>query len=78
MSSFAGLWQEMLHGTQCVPLQIMEQFTYRQMLPLLKNNTLRNPLPRCIQLYNNLTGENKLKQFERVADEVVTLGLHYV
>lgn len=33
---------------------------------------------RCIQLYNNLTGEKKLKQFERVADQVVTLSLHYV
>ena len=35
-------------------------------------------MPRCIQLYNNLTGEKKLKWFERVADQVVTLGLHYV
>lgn len=68
----------MFHGTQCVPLQIMKQFTYRQVLPLLKNNALRNAVPRCIQLYNNLTGEKKLKQFERVADQVVTLGLHYV
>jgi len=39
---------------------------------------MRNAVPRCIQLYNNLTGEKKLKWFERVADQVVTLGLHYV
>ena len=25
-----------------------------------------------------MTGEKKLKQFERVADQVVTLGLHFV
>ncbi len=76
--SFNGEILKMFHGTQCVPLQIMKQFTYRQVLPLLKNNALRNAVPRCIQLYNNLTGEKKLKQFERVADQVVTLGLHYV
>jgi len=76
--SFNGEILKMFHGTQCVPLQIMKQFTYRQVLPLLKNNALRNAVPRCIQLYNNLTGGKKLKQFERVADQVVTLGLHYV
>ncbi|MEQ2309470.1 hypothetical protein AMECASPLE_039001 [Ameca splendens] len=67
----------MFHGTQCVPLQIMKQFAYRQVLPLLKNSVLKNALPGCIQLYNSLTGEKKLKHFERVAEEVVTLGLHY-
>ena len=68
----------MFHGTHCVLLQIMKHFTYRQELPLLKNNALRNTVPGCIQLYNNLTGETKLKQFERVANQVVTLGLHYL
>ncbi|XP_040890672.1 uncharacterized protein LOC121189967 isoform X4 [Toxotes jaculatrix] len=76
--SFNGEILKMFHGTQCVPLQIMKQFTYRQVLPLLKKNALTNAVPRCIQLYNNLTGEKKLKLFERVADQVVTLGLHYV
>lgn len=55
----------------------MKQYTYRQVLPLLKNNALRNAVPRCIQLYN-LTGEKKLKHFDRVADQVVTLGLDSV
>ena len=68
----------MFHSTQFVPLQIMKQFTYRQVLRLLKNNELRNAVPGCIQLYYNLTGEKKLKKFEKVADQVVTLGLHYV
>ena len=66
----------MCHGTQCVPLQIMKEFTYRQVLPLLRNDALRNAVPECIQLYNHLTGQKRLKQFERVADQIVTLALH--
>ena len=57
--SFNGEVLKMFHGTQCVPLQIMKQFIYRQVLPLLKNNALRNAVPGYIQLYNNLTGEKK-------------------
>ncbi|KAI7801395.1 hypothetical protein IRJ41_011007 [Triplophysa rosa] len=75
--SFNGEILKMFHGTQCVPLQIMKQFTYRQILPLLRNDALRNAVPECIQLFSNLTGRKRLKQFERVCDQLVTLGLHY-
>ncbi|KAL7866987.1 hypothetical protein AOLI_G00148010 [Acnodon oligacanthus] len=68
---------KMFHGTQCVPLQIMKEFTYRQVLPLLRNDALKNAVPECIQLYNHLNGQKRLKQFERLADQVVILGLHY-
>lgn len=60
-----------------VPLQIMKQFTYRQVLPLLRNDALRNAVPECIQLFSNLTGRKRLKKFERVGDQLITLGLHY-
>lgn len=48
-------------------------FLYRQILSLLMNDALRNALPECIRLYNNLTGKKRKK----VADHVVTLGLSY-
>ncbi|KAK0139384.1 Integrin alpha-5 [Merluccius polli] len=67
----------MFHGTQFVPLQIMKQFSYRQILPLLRNDALRNAVPEYIQLFSNLTGQKRLKQFERVCHQLVTLGLHY-
>lgn len=75
--SFNGEVLKMFHGTQYVPLQIMKQFTYRQVLPLLRNDALRNAVPECIQLFCNLTGQKRLKQFERIGDQLVTLGLHY-
>ncbi len=75
--SFNGDILKMFHGTQCVPLQIMKQFTYRQILPLLRNDALKNAVPECIQLFSNLSGRKRLKQFERVCDQLVTLGLHY-
>nr|XP_033967044.1 uncharacterized protein LOC117467508 isoform X2 [Pseudochaenichthys georgianus] len=75
--SFNGEILKLFHGTQCVPLQIMKEFTYRQVLPLLRNDALRNAVPACIQLYNHLTGQKRLKQFERVADQIVTLDLYY-
>lgn len=67
----------MFHGTQCVPLQIMKQFTFRQALPLLSKDTLKDATPQCIQLFNNLTCQQRLKQAERVTPQVVTLGRHY-
>ncbi|XDV26081.1 hypothetical protein PO909_029878, partial [Leuciscus waleckii] len=72
--SFNGDILKMFHGTQCVPLQIMKQFTYRQILPLLRNDALKNAVPECIQLFSNLTGRKRLKQFERVCDQLVTLA----
>lgn len=75
--SYNGEILKMFHGTQCVPLQIMKQFTYRQVLPLLRNNALRNAVPECIQLFSKLTGKKSMKQLDRVGDQFVTLGLHY-
>lgn len=67
----------MFHGTQCVPLQTMKQFTYRQVLPLLRNNALTNSVPECIQFFSQLTGKKRMKQLNRVGDQFVTIGLHY-
>ncbi|MED6257719.1 hypothetical protein ATANTOWER_030269 [Ataeniobius toweri] len=69
--------RKMFHGTQFVPLQIVKQFTYRQVLPLLRNDDLRNAVPECIQLLSNLTGQKRVKHFEKVGDQLVTLGLHH-
>lgn len=44
---------------------------------ILRKDTLRNAAAECIQLYNHLTVQKRLKQLERVANQVVTLGLHY-
>lgn len=75
--SFNGEILKMFHGTQYVPLQIMKRFTYRQILLLLRDNALRNAVPECIQLFSNLTDRKRLKQFERVSDQLVTLSVHY-
>lgn len=75
--SFNGEILKMFHGTQYIPLQIMKRSTYGQILPLLRNDALRNAVPECIQLFSNLTGRKRLKQFEKVSNQLVTLSLHY-
>lgn len=75
--SYNGEILKMFHGTQCVPLQTMKQFTYRQVLPLLRNNALTNSVPECIQFFSQLTGKKRMKQLNRVGDQFVTIGLHY-
>lgn len=72
--SFNGAILKMFHGTQCVPLQIMKQFTYIKALPLLGKELLKDASPECIGLFQNLTGHRRAKQCTNVSSGVTTLG----